>query len=165
MKLKATSFLLGICLVGLAGAANPAYAERSTTAFNSFHVQSGSVFSDPPYTEDPYLCLTEDNGAVVNNCTFNVNLLFDLPIDRIGDKTIRVQDYWNAPSPFVPFGCVSYVYTGMTGSSTVGTSLTFSGPTQALFTHDNVSVLGDSMTVICWGVPPGEGVANLNWNP
>jgi hypothetical protein len=133
---------------------------RSTTAFNSFHVQSGYVGK-----EDPYLCLTEDNGAVVNNCSYDVNLLFDLQIDHTGEKTIWVQDYWNAPSRFVQFGCTSYVYTGSEGSSLVGTSLTFTAPKMALNTKDNVPALGDSMTVICWFVPPGEGVANLNWNP
>jgi hypothetical protein len=165
MKLKASLFV-GICAAILAVAASPAYAEtRATTAFNSFHVQSATPFSQPTYTEDPYLCLTEDNGAVVNNCTFNVNLLFDLQIDHKGEKSITVQDYWNAPSPFVPFECVSYVYTGTMSSSYGGTIVTFTAPTTALITKDDVPALGNSMTVICWQVPPGEGVANLNWNP
>jgi hypothetical protein len=159
MKFKATTLFLGLCFVLSVVAVNiPAYA-RSTTAFNSFHAQSATVFA-----EDPYLCLTEDNGAVVNNCSYDVNLLFDLQIDRIGEKTIKVQDYWKTTSDFVQFGCTSYVYTGTEGSSLMGTSLTFTGPKMALDTKDKVPAVGDSMTVICWHVPPGEGVANLNWN-
>jgi hypothetical protein len=34
----------------------------------------------------------------------------------------------------------------------------------SLPTKDNVPILGDSLSVICWRVPPGEGVANFNWN-
>ena len=159
-----TKKMLGLMFIAvLAALATPGRLvaqARSTTAFNSFHVQSAYVGK-----EDPYLCLTEDNGAVVNNCSYSVNLLFDLPIDHIGDNTIRVQDYWGAPREFVQFGCTSYVYTGSEGGSFVGTSLTFTAPKMALNTKDNVPALGDSMTVICWAVPPGEGVANLNWNP
>src|SRR5580658_7965809 len=56
MKLKAISLFLGLCLAILAVAASPAYgATRATTAFNSFHVQSATPLSQPPYTEDPYL--------------------------------------------------------------------------------------------------------------
>jgi hypothetical protein len=36
---------------------------QSINAFGSFHVQSATVLDS-----DPYPCLTEDNGAVVNNC-------------------------------------------------------------------------------------------------
>jgi len=161
MKLKATSLLLGFCVSVLAVAASPTYAStRATTAFNSFHVQNENALPS-----DANLCLYEDNGAVVNGCTFTVNLLFDLPIDHAGEKSITVQDYWKAPSPFVPFNCDSYVYTGTEGSSTVGTQITFTEPTTSLITKDDVAHLGNSMTVICFAVPPGEGVANLNWNP
>ncbi len=106
MKFKAASLFLGISLV-LAVASTPAHA-RSVTAFGSFHAQSATVLTD-----DPYTCITEDNGAAVNNCTYNVNLYFDLPIDTTtGTKTITVQDYWSGPGSFTSFNCDSYVYTG-----------------------------------------------------
>lgn len=158
MKLKATMLFLGLCLALSVVAASPAYA-RSIPAFSSFHVQSATVLTD-----DAYLCLTEDNGAVVNNCAYDVNLEFDLPIDAVGNKTISVQDYWNGPSQFTSFECVSYAYTGKSSSSTSGTIITFTAPLMELKTKDSVPS-GNSMTVICWQVPPGEGVAGLHWNP
>ncbi len=159
MKIKAASLFLGICLAMLAVAATPAHA-RTVTAFGAFHAQSATVF-----TEDPYSCITEDNGAVVNNCTFPVNFYFDLPTDNVGAKTITVQDYWNGPSTFAPFNCVSYVYTGKTSSSIQGTGVTFTAPSQARNTTDSIPAgSGDTLTVICWEVPAGEGVAKLRWN-
>jgi hypothetical protein len=157
MKFKATSFLLGICLASLAVAASPAYA-LSQPAFGAFHVQSATVL-----TEDQYLCLTEDNGAVVNNCAGPVNLFFDLPIQTSGEKTITVQDYWNGPPNFVSFGCISYAYSGTNSNGLIGTTATFTGTTQTESTGVGVPA-GDTVTVICWQVPPGEGVASVKWN-
>jgi len=157
MKLKAATLFVAICLV-CALASSPAYA-RSKTAFGSFHIQSATVL-----TEDQYLCLTEDNGAVVNNCTSAVDLFFDLPIDSVNAKTITIQDYWNGPPTFTPFNCVSYVYKGKSSSSTVGTQVTFTAPLTTLSTKDTVSVAGETLSVICYAVPPGEGVASLRWN-
>jgi hypothetical protein len=157
MKLKATSLFLGLCLAILAVAASPAHA-RSTAAFGAFHAQSATVL-----TEDQYLCLTEDNGAVVNNCAEPVNLFFDVQIDKAGEKTITLQDYWKSAGKFRSFQCVSYAYTGTMSSSTMGTTITFTETTQTLSTNDDVAP-GDTVTVICWQVPPGEGVASVKWN-
>jgi len=85
MKRTATSLFLGLCLAILAVATSPAHA-RSTTAYSAFHVEG-------PLGSDPYTCLSENNGAVVNNCTYAVSLEFNLPIDAKGTKTITVQDY------------------------------------------------------------------------
>jgi hypothetical protein len=80
---------LGLCLAVLAVAVVPAYA-RSTTGFASFHVPGG------PYPSDPYLWPSENNGAVVNNCSFSVNLVFDLPVDNTGTHYITLQTYWGS---------------------------------------------------------------------
>jgi len=157
MKFQAASLFLGICLV-LAVASTPAHA-RSVTAFGSFHAQSATVLTD-----DPYTCITEDNGAAVNNCTYNVNLYFDLPIDTTtGTQTITVQGYWNGPGSFTSFNCDSYAYTGKSSDGIVGTQITFSETLKSLSTKVTPSS-GDFISVICWDVPPGEGVATLKWN-
>jgi len=167
MKPNAKSLLVGACLTVLLFAANIPMAvagTRSTTAFGAFHVQSATVLS-----ENAYLCLTEDNGAVVNDCTYPVNLQFNLPIDNnTNDKshTISVQDYWKFPTGD-SFNCVSYGYTGLQSSSNQGTQITFTGAGQLLKTTttvpNNTGGLFGSLTVICWQVPPHAGVANLNW--
>jgi hypothetical protein len=158
MKLNAAPLILGIGVAISAAAANPACAQ-STTAFGSFHVQSSTVLD-----ENPYLCLTEDNGAVVNNCTSPVNLFFNLPIKYTGEKTISVRDYWNGPDHFDSFNCVSYVYLGKSSVSNMGTQVTFDAPLTALTTKDDVTNADDTLAVICWQVPPKEGIASLKWN-
>ncbi len=157
MKLKATPLFLGLCLAVMAVAASPAFA-RSTTAFSAFHVES-------PIGSDPYTCLSENNGAVVNNCSYDVDLEFDLPIDTKGSKTITVQDYWTGSDQENTFSCQSYAYTGTEGYSTEGTKIDFTGPLQSKTSTVNVSTGGMSIQLICRGVPPGGAVANLNWKP
>ncbi|MGA7693453.1 MAG: hypothetical protein WCA76_00420 [Candidatus Sulfotelmatobacter sp.] len=153
MKLKATSLFLGLCLAIVAFAAGPAYA-RSTTGFSAFHVEG-------PIGSDPYTCLGENNGAVVNNCSYDVSLEFDLPIDNPGSHPITVQDYWTGSDSF---SCVSYAYTGQTPSSVVGSTIVFTAPGQSLVSTVNAANNGMSIQLICWYVPPGGGVANLNWS-
>ena len=155
MKLKTTSLFLGLCLAILAVAASPAYA-RSTTAFSAFHVEN-------TVSPDQYTCLIEDNGAVVNTCTFAVNLEFDLPIDAKGIKNVTVQDYWNGTGAENTFYCQTYAYTGTQSSSTQGTIINFNAPLQKLTSTVDVANLGMSIQLICWGIPVGGGVANLNW--
>lgn len=148
---------LGLGLL-LASSSNVFAADRSATAFSSFHVQSAT-----PLTDDFYRCLTEDNGAVVNHCTDPVNLVFYLPIDTESKKTITVQDYWDEPSTFTSFNCVSYAYNGKESSSTQGTQITFTEKSQTLITTVIASDT-DALQVICWQVPPQEGLALLLWN-
>ncbi len=158
MKLHATPLLLAF---GLAiSAALPGHGHaQSVTAFGSFHVQSATVLPEGQYT-----CLTEDNGAVVNNCGIPVNLFFNLPVLNAGEKIIAIRDYWSAPYPFVPFNCVSYAYTGEGSSSTMGTQVTFEAPRTIQRTSDDVVNEGDTLSVICWQVPPKEGIASLKLN-
>jgi hypothetical protein len=161
MKLTAPSFFLGLCLAILAVAASPAYAQTfSTTAFSAFHVEN-------PQKPDQYTCLSEDNGAVVNNCTkpVGVNLEFNLPIESPGVKNVTVQDYWAGTDAQNTFYCQTYAYTGTEGSSTLGTIINFTAPLQKLTSTVDVANAGMSIQLICWGVPKGGAVANLNWTP
>ena len=135
----------------------PVYA-RSTTAFSAFHVES-------PLASSPMTCLSESNGAVINNCSYNVSLEFNLPIDSKGSKSILVQDYWTGTGQENTFACQSYAYTGTTGSSIPGSTIYFNAPYQNYNSIVYPSASGDSIQLICWNVPPGGGVANLNWTP
>jgi hypothetical protein len=158
MKHKLTSLILGLCLVLSTGAANPAFA-RSTTAFNSFKVWMASK-NDFKAT---YSCLTEADGAVVNNCTFPVSLLFDVPVDNEGSHTFTVQDYFDGTDAENSFDCESYAYNG-TGGISFGTTIGFTAPGQSLQTTISISA-GESVQLICKDIPAGGGVANINWNP
>jgi hypothetical protein len=160
MKLKATLFL-GSCLAALGAAGNPAYA-RSTTAFSAFHVEINPLTK---YSSDPLTCLYENNGAVVNHCDYTVDLEFDLPIDTLGSKQITVQDGWTGlGTGSEEFSCQSFAYSGTKSSSNVGTEIQFTGPGQTRTTTASVSGGATSIQVLC-NVPPGDAVANFNWNP
>jgi hypothetical protein len=158
MKRKAMSLILGFCLLGLASAPNPAFA-RSTTAYNSFKVWQASK-NDFKAT---YSCLTESFGAVVNQCSFPVSLLFDVPIDNAGSHTFTVQNYFAGTDAKNTFDCQSYVYNG-SGSIGDGTIISFTAPGQSLETTVTVAD-GESVQLICKDIPAGGGVANIDWNP
>lgn len=161
MKHKVTITLLGLCLATLAIAASPAYA-RSTTAFSAFHVEFNTVTK---YSGNPYLCLYENNGAVVNYCKYEVDLEFDLPIDSTGTKNIEVQDGWSGlGTGDENFTCQSFAYSGTKGSSNVGTEIQFTGPTENKTTTADVDDGAISIQVLC-NVPAGDAVANFKWNP
>jgi hypothetical protein len=158
MKRKAMLLTLGFCLLGLAVAPNPAFA-RSTTAYNSFKVWQASK-NDFKAT---YSCLVESFGAVVNECSFPVSLLFDVPVDNAGSHTFTVQNYFSGTDAQNTFSCQSFVYNG-NGSIGDGTIISFTEPGESLQT--NVSVAdGESVQLICKDIPAGGGVANIDWNP
>jgi hypothetical protein len=157
-SVKLLAIALGLALSLVAGNTHAFATDRAATAYSSFHLQSATVLS-----EDNYPCITEDNGAAVNNCSGPVNFLFYLPIDDENKKTITVQDYWNGPDTFTSFNCVSYAYNGKQSSSTEGTEITFTETLQSLSTSVT-PVDTDAIQVICWQVPPQEGVALLLWN-
>jgi len=159
MKNQVTKLFLGLGLAALALAAAPAHA-RSTTAFSAFHVElTGTT------TTNYYLCLTENNGAVVNNCSTPVSLEFDLPIDNPYNHTIDVQNYWGGTAAQETFNCVSYAYTGTGGGTVQGGTAGFTAPGLNLATTVDVYDGATSLQVICWNIPVGGGVANFNWNP
>jgi len=164
MKLKATSLFLGLCLAILAVAASPAHAvgpHRSTTAFSAFHVEINTLTN---YPGDPYLCLFENNGAVVNTCTYTVGLEFDLPIDTYDKKAIKVQNGWDAIYDQAGESCQAFAYTGSMPSSNVGTNVSFTGPGQTKTTTVSLPAGYTSIQVLCT-VPPGDAISNLIWNP
>jgi hypothetical protein len=167
MKLKAMSLFLGLCLAILAVAASPAYAAEtlSTTAFSAFHVEINTLTT---YPADPYLCMYENNGAVVNYCSYTVDLEFDLPIATPGTKSIKVLDGWSGLGTGTEnFTCQSFAYTGTEPSSTLGTNVAFTGPGQTVTTTVDASSSNgilDSIQVLC-NVPAGDAVALFNWNP
>jgi hypothetical protein len=137
---------------------------RSTTGFNCFHVQN------PTMAPKAYHCLTEDNGAVVNNCAVPISLAFNLPIDSVGTKTVTVTDYWNSPDRFKHFNCGIYDQAGLSGISNNFVSVSFTRAKQTLqgsvlvsnASNDGFSFL-NAVSLICFEVPPGEGIANINW--
>ncbi len=152
-----------IAAVALASMGNAKADPISITAFNTFHVQNHGPL---PHTPNPTLCLFEDNGAVVNNCADPVNLAFDLPVDTSRDHTIAVRDFWQFAAG-TSFTCTGYAYHG-TGPGVAGTSVTFTAASQLLYVKvANTGLypnIGD-IALICWNVPPNDGVAIINYTP
>ncbi len=162
MKLNRKNLILRLGLaISVAEAIVPAQA-RTVTGFASFHVEQLNV-----NTSDDYLCLVENNGAVVNKCSGDVNLVFDLPIDNTGTHYITLQDYWGWPTGSPTFSCTAYAYNG-TGPTSVGEpqppdTVTFTGGGQTQYPYVTSPDGGEGIQLICWGVPPGTGIALINY--
>jgi len=156
MKLKVTTFALGFCLAIPCITATPAFA-RSSTGWGLFKVWMGKKGLFGP----TYSCLQFNQGAVVNNCKFKVSLIFDLDTERIGVETVSVQDYFSGTNQQNTFSCTSYDIDGR-GSVAQGSTINFTGPHQNLSSTVNQNS-GDSIQLICYNIPPGGGVANINW--
>lgn len=152
MKLNRSSLFLGIWLALTVLAAVPGYA-RSSTGINSFHVMwPGSAYS----------CLQEDYAAVVNHCTYTVSLTFDMPIDNVGSHGIDVVDYPNGAGSF---GCQAVTYSPYGHVDFQTPEQTFNATGQERKHFDTFVWPGDSITIICWDVPPSRGITSLNWTP
>jgi hypothetical protein len=157
---RTTSLLLGLCLAILAVAASPAYA-RTTTGFSGFRVWENTGSGGTYGGKNPLLCLLETYGAVFNKCKYEVGLEFDLPIDDAGTKSIAVRNYWGGTTEEETFSCDSYAYPGTGPVVVSGTTIDFTGPAQTLTTTVDVAA-GSSMQLIC-KVPPGGGIARVDW--
>jgi hypothetical protein len=158
MKRNSKSLILALWIAAMAAATSLPAQARSTTAYASFHVQNAS--------ETYYGCLVEDYGAVVNECSTSVSLVFDMPIANTGSHWVTIKDYWiMLGDPPTPFNCESFAYDG-NGPSVVGDSgpHIFSFPQQTITEYVNVPANGDVMQLICWNVPVGSGIATINWS-
>jgi hypothetical protein len=160
MKLKHRILSTGIFAVSLAAAVSPAYA-RSNTGFSAFRLESPLL--DSHITATTLACINENNGAVVNNCTYTIGLEFDLPIDTTGKKKVTVRNYFTGTTEANTFSCGLYVYTGKEGSSVQIEGVSFTGPLQEESATVDVRS-GENMQLICFDVPPGGGIASLDWN-
>jgi hypothetical protein len=156
---KANHFVLGICLATL-GLPNSAFA-RSMTGFAAFHVEVQYPYN---LSSDPYTCLGENFGAVVNNCGTEVSLVFGLPIDTTGDKTITVQNFWSGTRESATFACQLYAYGGENNYIYPG-QVSFTRPSQTKSFSFTMPNGGWSMQLVCFNVPAGGGIANINWTP
>jgi hypothetical protein len=162
MKHKATSFFLGLCLATLAVTASRAAepgataAERSTNAFSSFHVR---VPIDT--TQNPYQCLTEQWGALVNNCGYQVSVVFNLPVEHKRVHTVKAQNYVGGTGTSGTV-CNVWSYDG-NGGGEEGTNLTFNISGAQTLTFTSV-LFGNSISLLC-DLPSGEGLGAITWNP
>jgi hypothetical protein len=156
MKLNATTLFLGFCLAMLAVAASPASA-RSVPAFESFR-----VWSPIGDAATALSCLTESTGAVINNCTYQVTVAFDLPIDNEGiAHEVSVQNYVHGTGK-VGANCNTWSYDG-NGNDASGSYIYFN-PNGAQTLTSTSAIFGNTITLFCT-LPVGEGVSSLTWNP
>jgi len=155
MKLKVMLFL-GLYLAIMAVAASPAYAQapRESSAFSAFRVEY-------PIASNPYNCLYEHDGAVVNECGYPVSLEFDMPIDAAGTYWVSVQNYFQGTNKQNTFWCDTYAYPG-NGQQQSGGEMYF-----ALTGEENLALVPvlpfESIQLICWKIPSGGGVAKIGW--
>ena len=153
MKCKTQSLLVAICLaLSILAAGIPAEA-RDTTGWNSFRVWSPL---------GAYNCVGESFGAAVNVCNQNINLTFETVVDTAGWHTIGV---WDSPGGYGSFTCAAYSFSGINDGAYWGTPATFNPSGQESLGFSTYVYGGWAMSLYCYNVPPGRGIANLNWNP
>jgi|HubBroStandDraft_1064217.scaffolds.fasta_scaffold175812_2 hypothetical protein len=138
----------------------------SINGFNNFHVEETPATTQ---TTNPYQCVFEDNGAVYNNCTYQVTLDFNLPVHSVGSHTIHIRNYWNQAAG-TSFNCIVYACpTSLTNHEClVGDTVTFT----AAYQLKSVSVTTSgaypnmqNMALICWNLSTGDGIATINYDP
>jgi hypothetical protein len=153
MKIKAKSLILGIWLALTLVAANIPAEARSTTGWNSFRVWQ-------PYGADN--CVGESLGAAFNRCSHNINLTFELVVDTAGSKSVTVLDRATQPGSMT-CGAISFSPQNDTFIGSPSQKFDPGGQeakTFQIFVND-----GWTLSLYCWNVEPGAGIANINWNP
>ena len=150
MKLNRSGLFLAICLALTVFASTIPAEARSTTGWNSWKLGWVS-----PYTDAS--CVYEWYGAVVNGCSSNVYLTFEMVVDNGGYHTINATGA-NTGTPFL---CQAFSFAGQSRWS--GTN-TWVNPGQTSTFTVFVSS-GGGMSLYCSNMGSRSGVANLNWNP
>lgn len=155
-----------IALAALAPVRSANAQLASINGFNNFHVEETPATTQ---TTNPYQCVFEDNGAVYNNCSYQVTLNFNLPVSSEGKHTIYIRNYWNHTAG-TSFNCIVYACpTSLTDHlCVVGGQATFTGPHQ--LKSVSVATSGaypnmQNMALICWNLSTGDGIATMNYNP
>ena len=77
-------------------------------------------------------------------------------IDATREKTITVRNYWYGTSESATFACQAYAYGG---------SVAFTLPGQPKSVSFNMQNADWSIQLVCFNIPAGGGIANVNWNP
>jgi hypothetical protein len=119
MKLKATSIFLGLCLAVIVSAASLAHAQNGFAPYSSFHVER----VNPNQYAGAENCLTEQWGAINNQCSYSVDLVFSLPADVGNGHTVTVEAATTSNTP--SFTCTLYAITGDGNSGSALGSATF----------------------------------------
>jgi hypothetical protein len=149
MKFKANALFFGMYLaVGIFAANIPAEA-RSTTGWNSFRGHGID-------------CVSESYGAAVNLCSAAMNMAFETVVDTAGWKTIAV---WDSPNGYGSFTCEAVSFSGVSDGVYVGTPLRFNPSGQESLNFSTYVYPGWAMSLYCYSVPQGRGIAIMNWKP
>jgi hypothetical protein len=119
MKLKATSIFLGLCLAVIVSAASLAHAQNGFAPYSSFHVER----LNPNQYAGAENCLTEQWGAIDNQCSYSVDLVFSLPADVGNGHSVTVEAATASNTP--SFTCTLYAITGDGNSGSALGSATF----------------------------------------
>jgi hypothetical protein len=193
LRIPRSLLFLGYSAVILSVVGSSCARARSSTGYSSFRIQNpleGLIIRSnlapgtspqvvaganiTPLEFGFYNCVTEDNGAVVNNCftpqgnSISVNLLFEMPIDNEVNHNITLINYWKPTSGYTPFSCFPFSYRGTSGQAdATGNAITFTQAAQQTNNSTSVNVGHPQMgmTIICWAVPSGEGISIVNWDP
>ena len=153
MKLNRSCLLLAACLALTVFASTVPAEARTATGFNSYRVSPGSETS----------CIVEEWGAAVNNCSYSINLLaFETDVDGVGYHTISAWDYQNG---YGSFTCGAVSFAQPNNQQWWGPTSTFNPSGQQQLNFTAYVAPGGALSLYCYNVPQGRGIATLNWNP
>lgn len=153
MKLNAKSLLLGISVALTFVVANVPAEARSTSGWNSFR---------PWPNPDWYNCVHEQDGAAYNGCGSTIGLSFETVVDHAGWHSITV---WDSAPGYGIVECAALAFSNQANSISFGNPIDFSSSGQEALTSSAYVYPGWSLSLYCGQVPPGRGIASLNWNP
>lgn len=131
--------------------------EWTTNAYSSFHVRL-------PVGKDSDACITESEGAVINNCKYEVSVVFDSPVIFRKDPIVHyitAQNYVNGTGT-VGATCNIWSYDG-NGGGKEGTNSRFNPNGAQALTFTSLK-FGNTISLLC-DLPVGEGISALHWNP
>jgi hypothetical protein len=105
--------------------------------------------------------VTESWGAVVNNCTYEVDISFDLVIDHLIVHKVKAQNYVNGTGT-TGASCAAWTFDG-DGNGKGGPALVFNPNGAQTLTFTTVP-FGNNLSLLC-NLPSGEGISSIRWNP
>jgi hypothetical protein len=154
-KMKFKSLFFGICFALSTLVASAPASAWTVSAFSSFHVRL-PIDS----TQNPYNCITESYGAVINNCSYSVTLVFNLPLANVGFHYLYAQNYVHGTGK-TGATCTVWSFDGDGNGRNGTTNLTFNPNGVQTLVFDSAD-FGNTMTLDC-SVPTGAGIGAINY--
>jgi hypothetical protein len=155
MNVKCGLFLFGTCIVAAVTATGTPASARTLSGYGSF---------TPWPNRSAESCISENDGAAVTtNCSGNQQfVLFEAPQDSPSASKGITAESWVGSSG--TFSCIAYAFNLDASGFSTGTTITFTGPSQALTSLVTIGA-GSTVRLQCANVPTRSGIARIDYVP